>query len=232
MTIRVAYPILLAAALGLTPAAAQTADPAPAAAAPAAPVKPKPEAKPKPKPEAKAKPKAEAKAKPKPEPVSPEAAAAARAVSAFRAANGLGPVVADPKLVRAAKAQADAMAQANTMSHSVGGSFPSRLSAAGIAASAAAENIAVGQADLAEAMRAWENSSGHRKNMLMSSATRIGLAKTYAGSRPYWAMILAAPDPPPREEAMVGPRNGYFGSGPSPFSGFTGFSIGPFTFGR
>jgi uncharacterized protein YkwD len=174
------------------------------------------------------------KAPPRPrgEPVSAESLAAAQAVTAFRAANGLAAVVSDPAVSRAAKAQADAMAKANTMSHEIGGTFPTRLQAAGIGAAAAAENIAVGQADLAEAMKAWETSSGHRKNLLMSSATRVGLAKSYGGGRPYWALILAAPELPRREAAAeAGPQNGYFGS-PPPLVGGSGFSIGPFTFGK
>jgi uncharacterized protein YkwD len=170
--------------------------------------------------------------RPRAEPVSSDSLAAAQVVSAFRAANGLAAVAADPALTRAAKAQADAMAKANTMSHEIGGTFPSRLQAAGIGASAAAENIAVGQADIAEAMKAWETSSGHRKNMLMSNATRVGLARAYGGGRPYWALILAAPELPRREAAAeAGPQNGYFGSAPPLFGG-SGFSIGPFSFGK
>lgn len=225
-----------------TPPAKKTAPPPPAAA----PETPKPAAsapRPEPAPRATrtkdarrpAKARHEARyaaPRPKGEPVSADSMAAAQVVSAFRAANGLPAVVADPALTRAAKTQADAMARANTMSHEIGGTFPSRLSAAGIGAAAAAENIAVGQADIAEAMKAWETSSGHRKNMLMANATRVGLARANGGGRLYWALILAAPELQRREAtAEAGPQNGYFGSPPPLFSG-SGFSIGPFSFGK
>jgi uncharacterized protein YkwD len=125
--------------------------------------------------------------------------AAAQAVNQFRRENGLPPVADDAILLRAAQRQADAMASAGMMSHSVAGDFSDRMNQAGIRAQAAAENVAMGQHSLAEVMGDWKNSSGHRQNMLMSAATRIGVAqRTGAGGRIYWAMVLASPEPQPR----------------------------------
>jgi uncharacterized protein YkwD len=124
---------------------------------------------------------------------------AAQAVNAFRRENGLGSVVDDATLLRAAQRQADAMASAGVMSHTVAGDFSDRMKQAGVKAAAAAENVAMGQRSLAEVMEDWKGSSGHRRNMLMSSATRIGVAQRIGpGGRLYWAMVLASPEPAPR----------------------------------
>jgi uncharacterized protein YkwD len=132
-----------------------------------------------------------------------ESARAAQAVTAFRKAEGLGPVTSDPALVRAAEFQANGMAARGEMSHEVVGSFPSRLKSAGVRAFMASENVAMGQTDLADAMASWKASAGHRKNLLMKGATRIGLARaTGQGARGptlYWAMVLAGPEPRPNE---------------------------------
>ncbi len=128
----------------------------------------------------------------------PLSASAAGEVTRLRASAGLGPVVADPALTRAAEAHAQAMRNAGTMSHDVGGSFSARIAAAGIRTTQAAENIAAGQRSLAEAMASWTASSGHRANMLSRGVTRIGLGRADGAGGPFWAMILAAPEPPPR----------------------------------
>lgn len=137
---------------------------------------------------------------------------AARAVTAFRQENGLGPVADDPALQRAAQRQADAMAAAGVMSHGVAGDFSGRMRQAGIRASTAAENVAMGQRSLAEVMDDWKASSGHRANMLMGSATRIGVAsRAGTGGRLYWAMVLAAPEP---AAAAPGQSGGFSWGGP------------------
>ncbi|MHB2167320.1 CAP domain-containing protein [Alsobacter sp. R-9] len=137
-------------------------------------------------------------------------AAGAAEVNRLRASAGLRPVAADPALARAAQAQVEAMRRSGTMSHEIGGSFSSRIAQAGIRTTQAAENIAMGQRSLAEVMASWTASSGHRTNMLMASATRIGLARADGPGGPWWAMVLAAPEPPPRA-AGQGPFGG--GSG-------------------
>lgn len=147
---------------------------------------------------------------------SQESAAAAVEVSRFRKENGMGPVVSDAQLVAAARAQADAMARAGVMSHEIGGSFSSRIRKAGIQAGAASENVAMGQTSLRETMNSWKASSGHRANMLTRSATRIGLARAKdAGGRPYWALILASPEPKPGQRPP-GEDRGPYQWGPAP----------------
>ena len=124
--------------------------------------------------------------------------ATAAAISKLRTAQGLSAVTTDPALVRLARQQADAMARAAIMSHDVGGSFQSRLAAGGVKASRAAENVGAGQRSLDEILRDWMASSGHRDNLMMRDATRIGLARSEGRGGPYWALVLASPEPLPR----------------------------------
>jgi uncharacterized protein YkwD len=125
--------------------------------------------------------------------VSPAAAAAM--VSAWRQSHGLEAVRLDPALNAMAQRQADAMVAANEMSHDVGGSFHSRLAAAGINASEAGENLGEGYYSTDEAMRAWQDSPGHNANLLLAKATRFGIALAKdprTEFRTYWAMEIAA----------------------------------------
>lgn len=111
------------------------------------------------------------------------------AVNAFRRSRGRGPLRTDPTLGRAAQDHAIAMARQGRISHD---RFSRRIRAAGIT-TGAAENVAAGQPDLAAALRAWENSRGHRANLL-GDFSRLGVALARhpaSGNRPYWAMILA-----------------------------------------
>ena len=126
--------------------------------------------------------------RPKAQAASPLSAAAAAEVNRLRAASSLGKVAPDPALARAADAHARAMRDARTMSHDVGGSFSSRIAAAGIRTTQAAENIAAGQKSLAEAMASWTASSGHRANMLSRPVTRIGVARADGPGGPFWAV--------------------------------------------
>jgi uncharacterized protein YkwD len=132
-----------------------------------------------------------------PTPIAVSAGAAAAMVSAYRARNGFGPVGTDPRLNSVASAQAMAMAGRDRLSHSAGGSLPRRLSAGGYAWDATAENIGAGYASLGAAMQGWEESPEHRKNLLNSHVTEIGVAAAAAppGSRfrTYWSLVLATP---------------------------------------
>ncbi|MDR3464966.1 MAG: CAP domain-containing protein [Xanthobacteraceae bacterium] len=126
-----------------------------------------------------------------------DAATAASMISGYRQNNGLGAVEVDPVLMRAAEAQAQAMAARNKMDHEVAGTLPKRLKAAGYDARAAVENISAGYHTLAEAFSGWRDSPPHRANMLNANVTKMGIAASYAPNTKYkvfWALILAAPD--------------------------------------
>ena len=139
-------------------------------------------------------------------PIAVDAGRAASLVSAYRAQNGLGPVGVDSTLMQAASAHARLMGERDTMSHSLGGALPRRMRAAGYDWGAAAENLGAGYASLGAAVEGWKTSPDHRRNLLNPNVTEVGIAAvgTPAGSkyRTYWALILAAPRPPPD---MAGP---------------------------
>jgi uncharacterized protein YkwD len=112
-------------------------------------------------------------------------------ISAYRRAHGLSAVRADGKLSAVALQQAQAMATSGTISHSAGGSFSSRV--ASLRKSKAAENIAAGFLSFAETLKQWENSAGHRANLLMPGAKKVGVASVANAASPYrmfWAMVI------------------------------------------
>jgi len=115
----------------------------------------------------------------------------AELISSFRLKHGEVRVTRDAALDRVAEAQARAMADKDELSHEVLGSFSSRISSSH--AGRAAENIAYGYDTFDKTLDQWINSSEHRKNLLLSKATRVGVAsaKDKSGKRTYWAMEIA-----------------------------------------
>jgi len=112
-------------------------------------------------------------------------------ISAYRRAHGLSAVRADGKLSAVALRQAQAMASSGTISHTAAGSFSSRV--APLRKSRAAENIAAGFLSFAETLKQWENSAGHRANLLMPGAKKVGVASVANAASPYrmfWAMVI------------------------------------------
>jgi hypothetical protein len=115
----------------------------------------------------------------------------AELISNFRLKHGEVRVTRDAALDRIAEAQARAMAEKDVLSHEVLGSFTSRIASS--SAGRAAENIAYGYDTFDKTLDQWINSSEHRKNLLLSKATRVGIAsaKDKSGKRTYWAMEIA-----------------------------------------
>jgi uncharacterized protein YkwD len=112
-------------------------------------------------------------------------------ISAYRRAHGLSAVRADGNLSAVALRQAHAMAASGTISHSAAGSFSSRV--APLRKSRAAENIAAGFLSFAETLKQWQNSAGHRANLLMPGAKKVGVASVANARSPYrmfWAMVI------------------------------------------
>ena len=112
-------------------------------------------------------------------------------ISAYRRAHGLSAVRADSKLSAVALWQAQAMASSGSISHSAAGSFSSRV--AGLRKSRAAENIAAGFLSFAETLKQWQDSAGHRANLLMPGARKVGVASVANARSPYrmfWAMVI------------------------------------------
>ena len=109
----------------------------------------------------------------------------------IKRSRGLSSVQTDSRLNAVALQQARAMASSGTISHTVGGSFSSRV--AGLRKSKAAENIAAGFKSFTETLKQWEDSPGHRENLLMAGARKVGVASVSNPSSPYrvfWAMVI------------------------------------------
>jgi hypothetical protein len=116
---------------------------------------------------------------------------AAEQISAFRLKHGEVRVTRDATLDAIALEQARAMAAKANLSHEVLGPFSRRIAPA--RAGRAAENIAYGYESFDKTLRQWIDSSGHRKNLLLHNASRVGVAsaKDASGKRTYWAMVIA-----------------------------------------
>ena len=115
----------------------------------------------------------------------------AELISGFRLKHGEVKVVRDATLDRIALDQARAMAAKDNLSHDALGPFNRRIAPAG--AGRAAENIAYGYDSFEKTLGQWIDSSGHRKNLLLHNASRVGIAsaKSSSGKRTYWAMVIA-----------------------------------------
>lgn len=124
-------------------------------------------------------------------PVSFRPTAARDWLDQYRESKGLSAVAIDPRLTAFAQAQAGAMAAGNVLSHTIGGSFSSRVKAAGLDDSRIAENVSYGTYTDGDAMRQWKNSPGHNENLLMPGATRFGIAIAQANGRVWWAMAIS-----------------------------------------
>ncbi|EBA12525.1 CAP domain-containing protein [Roseobacter sp. CCS2] len=114
-------------------------------------------------------------------------------INVFRASQGLGPLQPNAALTRAAQAHANDMARRGYFSHtSVGGpngdNFRARARSGGCAMRSGAENIATGQRTERAVFETWENSAGHRRNMLGRSYTQYGLGR----SGNIWVLKLSA----------------------------------------
>ena len=151
---------------------------------------------------------------------SPSAALSASPVeliSNFRVSQGLGRVTMDPTLNRIAQEQATAMAARDLLDHGAAGSFSSRVASSG--SGRAAENIAYGYDSFTKTLDQWIKSSGHRKNLLMQGASRVGVAsaKSSRTGRTYWALVIAGEyDQPKRAASKAMSKAKSRGSAPQP----------------
>lgn len=120
-----------------------------------------------------------------------QAADYAGAISAYRRAHGLPAVKLDARLNAVALKQAEAMAASGSISHSAAGSFSARM--APLRKSRAAENIGAGFLTFAEMLKQWEESRGHRENLLLPGMRSVGVAFVDNPKSPYrkfWAMVI------------------------------------------
>lgn len=126
----------------------------------------------------------------------PTVAEAGRLVNAERQARGLGPVVPLRALGEAAESHACDMARRGYFSHESpsGETVMDRVLGQGYGACLIAENIAMGQRGPAQAVRAWMESPGHRRNILLPDAAEYGLGFVVPapgqGEDPFWVLVL------------------------------------------
>ncbi|MDP4107179.1 MAG: SafA/ExsA family spore coat assembly protein [Bacillota bacterium] len=110
-----------------------------------------------------------------------------------RAKNGLKALTANWELSRVARYKAMDMRDKNYFSHTsptYGDPF-TMMKNFGIAFTAAAENIAAGQATPQDVVSAWMNSPGHRANILSTTYTEIGVGYAAGGSyKTYWSQMF------------------------------------------
>ena len=83
------------------------------------------------------------------------------------------------------------------------GGFTSRVHSSG--AGRAAENIAYGYDSFPKTLRQWIDLAGHRRNLLMHGASRVGVAsvKSATTGRTYWAMEIAGDYERPKERLKL-----------------------------
>ena len=108
--------------------------------------------------------------------------ALADSLNSFRRAHGLPALHRSASLQAMAQRHARSMAARQSMDHD---GFYSERGPKG----ARAENVAWGCASESCAMRMWENSSGHRADMLLSDVKSYGLASGGGRTR-YWCLVL------------------------------------------
>jgi uncharacterized protein YkwD len=104
----------------------------------------------------------------------------------------LGP---NPTLFKVARGHSANMARQEKMKHELDGKNPyQRIKAAGYVYYTAGENIAKGEVELEEIMKAWMESPTHRANILNAKFTELGLglARTDEGMV-YYTQVFGTP---------------------------------------
>ena len=122
-------------------------------------------------------------------------AEAVKLINEFRAQNGLKPVAYDSTLVSMASRQVVVMASKDVLSHEVDGDFVKRMNSNGFKDAEGAENVGAGHASVENAIKSWIASPGHRSNMLLKNATRVGVVRAdapWSRYRNYWALDIAS----------------------------------------
>ena len=108
----------------------------------------------------------------------------ATSLNGFRESHGLSQLRTDGTLAALASEHAADMARRDSLDHD---GFMTHRGPRG----ARAENVAYGCKESACVIQQWVNSSGHRKNMLIPSLTRYGLASaTSQSGKTYWTLLV------------------------------------------
>ena len=112
-------------------------------------------------------------------------------VNKERAKSGLSALTVDAKVQQAAQVRAQEQQTVFSHTRPDGTSCFTALKDAGVSYTAAGENIAMGQTSPAQVMQDWMNSDGHRKNIMNSSFTKIGVGfYKDANGKMYWSQMF------------------------------------------
>jgi uncharacterized protein YkwD len=134
--------------------------------------------------------------------------------NAFRKGRGLAALKPSVRLLAIAQNHARNMARQDKFGDSDknghvldGRNVDYRIKVGGYAFSRVAENVGYqpNRGDPAAAMmEGWKNSSGHRKNMLLSDITEIGVGAAQGKSgRWYFVQVFGRPEEPSRKQALL-----------------------------
>lgn len=123
---------------------------------------------------------------------------ARRMINSYRAESGLPPLTLEKHLTRAARSHSKDLAKGDRISHrGSDGSDPwSRVKVTGYKPKLAAENVGAGQMSFAEVLQGWKDSPGHNRNLLLKSATQMGIALVVdprSRYRTFWTLVMGKP---------------------------------------
>ena len=113
--------------------------------------------------------------------------------NAARGEAGVPPLACDDTMTLVARDHSQDMCDNDYFSHFDlgGGGFADRLRSAGVSFRGGGENIAKGQRTPESVHDSWMNSSGHRRNILDDSYSRIGIGYVECGGSPVWTQVFA-----------------------------------------
>jgi uncharacterized protein YkwD len=122
-------------------------------------------------------------------------AAVIQSVNTERANRGLPALKQDPELTAAAQAHACDMGKRGYFAHEGrnGSTVMTRAKRQGYKACLIAENIALGQGDVAQVMASWMGSKGHRANILRRGVRATGVGVALQKGRMVWVQVFARP---------------------------------------
>mgnify|MGYP003309729232 CR=1 FL=1 len=114
-----------------------------------------------------------------------------RLVNIERNKSGLNSLTEDAMLNKACSTRATEIVRAFSHTRPDGRDCFTALSDIGYSYRSAGENIAYGQSSPSSVVNAWMNSEGHRKNILNSNYSKIGVGCHNNGGTLYWAQFFA-----------------------------------------
>ncbi len=116
-------------------------------------------------------------------------------VNKERTSRGLAPLKMNWEVSRVARYKSEDMKNNKYFSHTspTYGSPFDMLKQFNIKYKSAGENIAKGQKSASSVMNSWMNSEGHRKNILSSNFTEIGVGYVEGGGTTYWTQMFIKP---------------------------------------